>query len=497
MNENTKVKSGKLKRRTISVLFTVIFLALLVVLNVIFSVLTDRYPSMNIDITSEKLNTLSEDAVTVAESVTKDTIIYVIGNEDSIRGDELYSSYNLKYSQVANLADRLAEVNPDKITVKYVDPDENPSFISEYADDNLTSGKVMVYTEDRYRVLSISDLFDIETDSDTGAYTYYSQVDSALANAIYLVNLDNVPVIAFATGHGEMFSDSTRTNFDTLLNDNCYELVDFDILTEDIPEDASVVVIGTPSTDYTEAEIEKLNDFLKEEGRENSRSIFVTTYCSQPELPNLAGFLEDWGLTVETGKVVVETNSSNRLSTDASFIFAETETDVLTDTYSNLLATVANPITLNFDVSNSIVTYTLVKSSDTCSLAESTDTQNVADETESYTIAALAQRANTDSTGSKIKRTNVVVYGDTYSLAAYVNNSTFGNRQYILDLFAYLTDTTDSGNGLTINQTQTSVQDITASAKTIRNWGLFTFTIGIPVFILILGIVVFIRRRHL
>ena len=494
------LKSTKLKRRTVSVIFTVIFLALLVVVNVIFSVLTERYPSMNIDITPEKLNTLSEDAVTVAQNAVKDTTIYIIGNEDNIRGDKLFASYQIKYSQVANLADRLAEANPDKISVKFIDPDKNPSFISEYADDNLISGKVLIHTEDRYRVLSIADLFDAQQDPNTGAVTYYTKVDSALANAIYLVNLENVPVIAYATGHGEMFSGNTRANFDALMTDNCYELKSFDMFNEDIPEDASVVVIGTPATDYTDVEIEKLNNFLKEEGRENSRSVFATTYCSQTELPNLTAFLEDWGLAVETGMVVVETDSSRRLSTDNSFIFVDTETDVLTGSYSNLLAAVATPVKINFDTSNSIVTHTLIKSSDSCALLEGTDSSSTdasSQITQSYTIAALAQKSNTDSTGTKIKRTNVVVYGDTYSLASYVNNATFGNKQYILDLFAYLTDTTDKGNGLTINQTQTSIQDITASAQTIRNWGLFVFTIGIPVAILVLGIVVFIRRRHL
>ena len=65
--------------------------------------------------------------------------------------------------------------------MEFVDPDTNPQFISDYADDNLTTGKVLVRTEDRYRVLSISDMFSIEQDQSTYATASYSMVDSALA----------------------------------------------------------------------------------------------------------------------------------------------------------------------------------------------------------------------------------------------------------------------------------------------------------------------------
>lgn len=81
---------------------------------------------------------------------------------------------SLKYSQVANLADRLHELN-DKIKVEYIDPDMNPQFISDYAGDSLTTGKVMVKTDKRHKTLAVTDLFSIQQDSSTGQYNYYSK----------------------------------------------------------------------------------------------------------------------------------------------------------------------------------------------------------------------------------------------------------------------------------------------------------------------------------
>ena len=245
----TAVHKEKFKHGSLAVVFTVVFIAVIIVINVLVSALTTRFPSMNFDLTKEGLNTLSDEATDVAKEIVNETTIYIIGSEDAIRGDEVYSNYSLKYSQVANLADRLHELN-DKIKVEYIDPDLNPQFISDYAGDSLTTGKVMVKTDKRHKTLAVTDLFSIQQDSSTGQYNYYSKVDGALANALYLVNLDTVPVVAFATGHSEAVTTSTSTSFTGLLNDNNFEVKEFNMLTDEIPEDASIVILGMPTTDY-------------------------------------------------------------------------------------------------------------------------------------------------------------------------------------------------------------------------------------------------------
>ena len=87
----------------------------------------------------------------------------------------------------------------------------NPQFISDYADDSLTTGKVMVKTDKRHKTLAVTDLFSIQQDSSTGQYNYYSKVDGALANALYLVNLDTVPVSLFPITFPRLPACSTTT----------------------------------------------------------------------------------------------------------------------------------------------------------------------------------------------------------------------------------------------------------------------------------------------
>lgn len=489
------VHKDKFKHGSMAVVFTAVFIAIIIVINILVSALTDRFPSMNFDLTLEGLNTLSDEAVDVAKSIEEDTTIYIIGSEDAVRGDQVYTNYGLQYSQVANLADRLQEQN-SKIHVEFIDPDLNPTFISSYPDDNLTTGKVMVSSEKRNKVLSVTDLFSIQQNSQTGETNYYSKVDGALANALYLVNLDTVPVVALATGHNEMLSEEeSLSSFVGLLQDNNFEVKTFNILTEEVPEDASMVFIGTPTTDYTTEEIKKLEAFISDPEMASSRTLFFTTYPTQSweSMPNLSAFLEEWGLKPQTG-VLLDTDTNNivRIGNDIG-LFTNVNEELFTDTYSNVVMVDSSPVERLFSANNDIVTYPVVETNDTAYIV--TDATEENPETDTHTIVALAQKYM-DNQG-KITA-NVVVDGSSKSLLPiYVGNSTFGNKAFTTDFVKLLTGTTDTRVGLSVNQVETNTMDIAASAAVMQFVGLIIFTVLVPVVVLAAGLVIFLRRRHL
>lgn len=493
----TAVHKEKFKHGSLAVVFTVVFIAVIIVINVLVSALTTRFPSMNFDLTKEGLNTLSDEATDVAKEIVNETTIYIIGSEDAIRGDEVYSNYSLKYSQVANLADRLHELN-DKIKVEYIDPDMNPQFISDYADDSLTTGKVMVKTDKRRKTLAVTDLFSIQQDSSTGQYNYYSKVDGALANALYLVNLDTVPVVAFATGHNEMLTVSDNlSTFTGMLNDNNFEVKEFNMLTDEIPEDASIVVLGTPTTDYTSDELSKLEAYLGDEKMASSRTLYVMTApnAGWSSMPNLSSFLAEWGMEPQSQEVL-ESNTNNTLYNMPYAIFANVTDSVLSKTYDNVVKVQAAPVKRLFTANNDISTYSVIETSDTAYLSNDEKVLETP-ETDTYTILAFAQRYM-DNQGKICA--NVVVDGcaaDFYDGSSLLGNSTFGNKDVTLDLIKNLTGTTDTRVGLTVNQTQTNTMDISASSAVTWSIGMMLFTIVVPVAVLVIGLVIFLRRRHL
>ena len=139
-------------------------------------------------------------------------------------------------------------------------------------------------------------------------------------------------------------------------------------------------------------------------------------------------------------------------------------------------------------------TYSILETSDTAYL---TTTQEVEENpnTDTYTITGLAQRYM-DNQGKICA--NVVVDGNSMGyLSTFLGNSTFGNKDYTLDFIKNLTGTTDTRVGLVVNQTQTNTLDISASSAVIQTIGLGLFTIVVPVAVLVIGLVIFLRRRHL
>ncbi len=488
------LKSRRFKRGGMATVFTAVFVVVIILINVVVSLLSERFPSMNIDLTANKVNTLSDAALEVAKEVEEETTIYILATDDWL---DYANNQGVAYSTLVSLSDKLAEAN-SKIKVEQVDLEKNPSFVNEYADENLTNGCVVVKTDKRYRVLTISDLFPSESNRQTGSTASYNDVDSALATAIKQVNLSEVPVVSIATGHSEAMTNA----FDSLtsfLNENAFDVQQFNILSEDIPENTQILFLGTPNTDYTEDELKKLDEYLSEKESGKTRTLLISATPGQASLPNLMSFLEEWGISYDSTSMVLESDSSRTFGNSALYLSdVDSENGIPDGDYPLLVTPYSVPVTRLFDSNNSVVTYSLAATSEG-SYLQKTDSDEDASETaekKSYDTAVLA-RKSLDSSGTGAYA-NVIVLGSTYMLdPSTLNTSTFSNGDYFIDLAKYATDTTNSNNTVYSPRVQAGVQDITATTNVINFLGLGVFTITIPVVILLAGLAVYIKRRHL
>lgn len=492
-------RGNKFKRGGMATVMTVVFIAIVVVVNVLVSLLTERFPSLNIDLTAQSMNTLSDQAVELAKGVQEDTTIYLIGTEAGYREERVYSNYglNLKSSQVINLAERLSEVN-SKIQVQCIDPDTNPSFINNYPEDNLTTGRVVVQTAKRYKVLAVDDMFSVSQNSTTGATETYSNVDSALAGALELVNMDKVPVLTIATGHGEMLTSSDMSSFLDMVKRENFEVREIDFLTEEIPAGTQILMIPTPTTDYTDAELDKIRALLADGEREESVSVLVTCYPTQSDLPKLNGFLEEWGVSVGAGKVVAETDASRYALANPSLVFVDDNEEVLEDNgYSRLVSPMSVPLTLLFEGNGDVGTRALWTTSDKAYAisAEDMSEETANPETSQQTVATLS--SSLAQFGNEFYFRSVIVFGSTHVFTDSFMVNSYGDRSYVSDLLKYATDTDGSEVTIRTERVQTNVLDVTASQSTITVLGLGVFTVGLPVLILAAGLVIFLKRRHL
>lgn len=476
--------------RTVYQIKVVLVGLIVVVVNLAAWQAARRFPGMNIDLTAQKLNSLSKEVGEIAEKVDRPTTVYVMADEEAAREDGLYASYGIQYSQVVSLLERFEQINP-LIEVEFRAPEANPALMSEYAQENLSEGSIVMKTDRRYQVLGISDLFVQMQDTKTGAYSFYFEADSALANALSYVNQEWVPQLVIATGHGEMMDENSRQAFEKVMEQQGFAVSQIQFMTEKIPEETDILWLPTPTTDYTEEEIEKLRKYLSKDNASKNRTLFVTAYPSQGELSRLSEFLEEWGVSIERG-VVCERDESRMLLTAEDTIFVEGNRVILGEKeYPLLLAPVSSAITLLFQTNDDIVVSPLWTTSEQAYIREGEQEQ----ETGELTVASYSYKEYRKA--DRVAYGNVVVAGSSLALAApYINTDTFSNQAFLTDLFQKITNAHKKSVVMS-RQVELNQVDITASRQTINLVGIGIFTVTLPCLILITGGIVFCKRRHL
>lgn len=487
--------SQRFKHGGMSTAFTAGFIVVIILINIIVGVLGDKYPSMNLDLTKDRTNTLSQQAVQVVDKVKIPTKIYILATEAQTKGDQLFASYGIKYSQVGELAAKMSEKNSN-IQVQYIDLDKNPTFVNDYKNDKLVSGDVVIKSDKRYRVLAYTDLFDIQTSQDGTSQNTYSMVDSALASGLNAVISDTVSIAAFDTGHSEQLD---ATTYKKLLSDNSFETKDFNLLTDAIPEKAQLVVLGCPTTDFTADEIKKLDAFLSNTKLAADRSLMLTFHPNQAQMPNLAAFLKEWGMEVPQA-VVVESDQSKYYSNNPSYILSNVQTTLSltgkTVDYGEFITPQSNPINLLFASKGDKTTYSLVKSNDTSYVVDSSTKEDSNPKKTAQNTAALSQ--DIVKSGDKEYKANVIALGSTMMFSPEILSvNTFGNGKYIVDLSKYAAGISNESTAITSTPVQTNVSDIKLSTQMANLLGLGVFTLMIPLLVAIAGIWVYQKRRHL
>ena len=293
------------------------------------------------------------------------------------------------------------------------------------------------------------------------------------------------------------------SSLERLLSTNNFEPVTFNMLTDEIPEDTQVIVIGAPSTDYTVEEIAKLDAFLNDETKEMNRTLFITFYPAQEELPNLSTFLAEWGM--EVSRDVIGENDSSRSLGDFISIFSNLNTDEVvfndenTD-YGYVITPYSVPINVLFDGRADVSTYVLAQTSDQAFLiGPNAPIDEARSHTGTYNTIVMGQKYFNNVNGSSnLYRANVIVSGSMPMFTStFLNSSAYGNQQYTLDMMRYATGTTDSNMGVYVQPVQMNAQDITLTGYSVVWLGLGVFTFLPFIVLMIAAIVVYVKRRHL
>lgn len=355
----------KQKHGAIAVAITAAVVAGVIIFNVVFALLADRFV-WTIDTTQRDLISISDYShglLSRIDAEQNDYTIYFLADPDELENYELWghskgennSTWGMSY--IYNLA-KLYEREYPFIKVEQLDMEEDADYIRE--NFTLTIGSVIspltVVIENRsnglknYRTYNRDDFFTISND------VMYFRGDDRFTSSILSLSGDN-PVAYFVEGHGENtgpeadeedFGDAEQ--FADLFRELGYVVRKINLSAEDFPDTvedetiggAAVVVLYGPETDFTGEEVNRLRRFINK--KNNNLMVFMDPQTE--DTPVLDEYLEDfWGVEFEDNIVVADTsdpNTSSALTEDGMTFYADYELDenspgsALTSSLTNL-----------------------------------------------------------------------------------------------------------------------------------------------------------------
>ena len=269
-----------------STLLTVIVLAVAVVLNLIMDQLPATWTKA--DLTANQLFSFSEETIQQAQNLDEDITIYHLAQAGT--EDTLIQQFLERYSGLSS-----------HIHVKTKDPAVYPNVITPYSDETLYNNSLLVVNgdESRGRYISYYDLYEVTYTSWTTSSASFKG-EGQLTGAVDYLTSDELTTVYLLSGHGEQPMGSQLTS--SLDASNLKLVEDYSLLSaEEVPEDASVVVLYGPQRDLSEDDAAKLSAYLEKGGR-----LIVCTDLGEEglNLPNLEALMAQYGLSAQEGLVL-------------------------------------------------------------------------------------------------------------------------------------------------------------------------------------------------
>lgn len=502
VKKQSKIKkilhSRKFSKGWLSIAIIAVFLACVVAVNIIASVLEDKFPSLSIDITSSNMYQLQDDTKKLCKNVNKDIDIYLLSDEDAFTSYD--SSFGVAYfSQALQFFKEIAALN-SHITFKFEDTASNPSFAKKYSNLNLTtSGSSTICVidagNDRYKGLSMTDFFETENDSSTG-YTKIksSKVEQAVCTAILGLTKENVAKACFVTSSG--VNSSYFSTLKTFLDNQAYSTSTVDLDSNNkVPNDCDILLFVAPTTDISEQALKKVNDYLNTAKKSNKTFVYIPAPAViDGGTPNMDSFLEEQGIKIDNKWIYEEDNdyltplspNDNRLST-----FDYDDSDFTDGIDSS--TKVAMFDTWNITLTKGSSAKVLLKSSKKADLLP-TDAKSTDDIKKGSGKAMNGAVINQSEVSDGVNK-NVVVIGSYDALCGdlLTKYSQYNNSKYFANLFNLLTE--NDGETITINSATASDTSLGLEVASDALFPSILFVGIIPLGVLILGIVIWAVRR--
>ncbi|MBQ3860728.1 MAG: GldG family protein [Clostridia bacterium] len=499
MNRNSFFRSRKFKYGSIATAFTVAFVAIVVIFNIIFSALAQKY-MWYIDMTKEQVFTLSEEAKEIMSDITEDVYIHFASEPDELMNGTNSSYTRYIYTTALQLEEEFPNVHVDAVSVL-----KNPSYFREFYQttaSDIDTTNVIVESGGEVRNFAATAFFTFNDVNDPSTVWAYSG-EKRMISGIMQVTQTDKPIVCFTTEHGEALNTQDALTLFDLFDSNGFTVMPVNLAQDTVDDDCRIMVVYDPAYDFIGAEaedqsrneIEKIDKFLDRYGC----LIVFGDPAHVDKLTNLNEFLEEWGIAF-VGQTTVR-DSEHAMSVDGYSVIAEYQKDTLGASIYSDLNNLATP-------PKSIIR----KSAPIEILWEQggglNGSREVSPVLKSYDTAELIKDGMVTDTGSfnlvTISREERIVSNEYYySYVIAAGSPTFAGKSY-LDSNAYANDDILAASMKAVGRERVLAvlerkpfdkSDITVTTAEANHWTVRMTTI-LPAIFAVAGLVVITRRKH-
>jgi ABC-2 type transport system permease protein len=488
MNLLNYFKQRSFKFGSFATLITVLVIVGMIIVNFVLYRVFDSYP-LKLDLTTKQSYNISTKTIDFLKTIKNEVQISIIVDGTNLTEDTFSSdkTLNSAYQEIKQYA-----AYNHNIKIAFININANPAFAAQYAKESFAAGDILISSGSRYKKVNIQDFFDSTQDQTTGATTVTgNKTEQTMDSSLLFIASDNLPIITFTTGHSEQDS----TEFQTLLKTNNYDVQTQNIATSDINSTVQTITVIAPKFDFTEAEIKKLDTFLINNNNYGKNVMVFFDAAQQTPLPNLEAFTKEWGIQAEQG-TVYDTNGVSSFLPAAGTINADYSGSVPSGLATYIPYTM--PLTLLFTTSGSRTTTSLIQTSDTSALwiqksSAETFAASITDKKGPFTAMAVCTINGIDSTNNAVLTSNVIVSGSAQSVnyQAILTTSNVNNANVIIGIVNKI-----AGVKSSINIPSKSLLPVDPNISTDQQGTIILCLVLLPLLIIALGIVVWLRRRH-
>lgn len=484
MKNNSLIKKMMASRRLKYGTSAIVIMISMVIMFLVLNLLVGLVP-WQLDLTPEGLYSIGDQTKEFLDSLDKEVTIYGLFDETKINTSNSYSG-------IIDLLKNYSKY--DNITVEYVDTNKNLGFVTELDPDqilDISTNNFVVISGDSKKVIKYFDLFSSvgsETSS-FGTIDVETKAELAFTSAIYYVTRDNRPKIYITSGHGEYTFKDGFMILGELAESNGFDHSEINLsLEKSIPDDATMVLIANPTSDFSSDEIEVLQDFMRE-GK--SMLVALDSRETSERYKNLQSFISDYNLSFGYD-VIKEGDENYHLVGNRYMIFPKLYDKTLLnnpikDVFTNMIAENARSVDILRKTNDALVTnQLLITSEKALSEASFPDGKDLAG---AKFLGVAVEDRRTDS--------RIIVLGT----ADFVQDQTiFYFKQYeesgvrfMLNCFKWLEGDTDE---ILIEAKSYITNLINVTAQQAKTVSILTIYI-MPGIILLIGLAVYLRRRNL